>query len=533
MYTEEQIKIVVIGAMEDKMLGKIRRLLAIICVFSLLVQGSMAALGEEIPAEAPEPVIETAQKEEKEIPPEEPAPEHEEIPEGKIEVPAPTAVLEEKPTEVPIEESTPEPEVPQETVTTPTALPEPTSTPEETVAPEDAPTAEPTAVPDADQKPTVVPNVVQTVAPAPKMDLKLQVSANRRYAYANEDAVKISVNVSGGKAPYAVSVKYGEAFSGSKAETMDAPGSCSFTCVPKKFGTLWISVNVADALGATASASMKIAVPVRERESKADWNESVASVSLTGDWRLDLVNVARSQLGYRESRRDFIIDADGNRQAYTRYGDWYGLNYTEWCAMFVSFCLNYAGIPERDFPREARCIRWKEILTYIGAYERNDGEYLPRPGDLIFFDWSEKDRPDHVGIVESVDEDSIYVIEGNSEARVRQVRYERSEKTIIGFVDTSYLMYRARGMEVPEDGEEYVLPTIPEGGITGKAKGSNINVRNKATTDSAVIAQIVHAGDQVRVIDVTLEQGVLWYFVEHEGFCGYVRGDLLDVDINR
>jgi hypothetical protein len=28
----------------------------------------------------------------------------------------------------------------------------------------------------------------------------------------------------------------------------------------------------------------------------------------------------------------------------TRYGQWYGDAYGDWCAMFVSFCMNNAGI---------------------------------------------------------------------------------------------------------------------------------------------------------------------------------------------
>ena len=38
----------------------------------------------------------------------------------------------------------------------------------------------------------------------------------------------------------------------------------------------------------------------------------------------DLLAVAESQLGYRESAANYILDDEGNKLGYTRYGHWYG-----------------------------------------------------------------------------------------------------------------------------------------------------------------------------------------------------------------
>ena len=60
----------------------------------------------------------------------------------------------------------------------------------------------------------------------------------------------------------------------------------------------------------------------------------------TGDQRKDIVGVALTQVGYTESVRNFEVDDTGIRHGYTRYGDWYGVPYSDWSATFVSFCLH-------------------------------------------------------------------------------------------------------------------------------------------------------------------------------------------------
>ncbi len=51
--------------------------------------------------------------------------------------------------------------------------------------------------------------------------------------------------------------------------------------------------------------------------------------------------------------------------------------------------------------------------------------YAPNPGDLIFFDWDSSGDTDHVGIVERVENGTIYTVGGNSSSpdAVRQQSY--------------------------------------------------------------------------------------------------------------
>ena len=167
-------------------------------------------------------------------------------------------------------------------------------------------------------------------------------------------------------------------------------------------------------------------------ETPEQWEETFRDVELTGLHRDDLLAIARTQLGYRESVRNYTVKEDGEtKDGYTRYGDWYGYPYSEWCAMFVSFCLEYAEVP--DMPHHAACQAWIDILVEEELYLPVE-EYTPWPGDIIFFDGNGDDYSDHVGIVEEITEEGmIKTIEGNSGRRVCQNEYEPDDPRLLGY----------------------------------------------------------------------------------------------------
>lgn len=94
------------------------------------------------------------------------------------------------------------------------------------------------------------------------------------------------------------------------------------------------------------------------------------------------------------------------------YWLWYGYNYrVEWCACFVSWCAAQCGVLDIDIPKFAYCPSGVEWFKAKGAWQ--DRYYTPSPGDVIFFDWENDGISDHVGIVEKVEENMVYTIEGN------------------------------------------------------------------------------------------------------------------------
>ena len=175
-------------------------------------------------------------------------------------------------------------------------------------------------------------------------------------------------------------------------------------------------------------------------ETSEDWDEMFYALNLSGDWATDLVNVAKSQLGYTESIRNFKAIYNEERNAYdlygwNRYGAWYGEPYGEWDAMFVSFCLFYAGVSSDAIPYDSNPARWADTLKGRGLFHEREG-YTVHPGDLIFFDRDGDERAEHVGVVYEVNEESsaINVIEGGRSGRVDPYGYTPDTGFILGYV---------------------------------------------------------------------------------------------------
>ena len=173
--------------------------------------------------------------------------------------------------------------------------------------------------------------------------------------------------------------------------------------------------------------------PTADVESAADWEATLPQLS--GVWADDLLAVAGSQLGYEESVKNYTVLSDGATMlGYSRYGDWYGYRYGDWCAMFAAFCLHYADIPQSYMPYDANCGTWVDLLKATGQFRTPD-EYTPVPGDIIFFDYNNTAQADHVGIVSTVDTESgkLTAIEGNHTRTVDTFKYFLSESDILGY----------------------------------------------------------------------------------------------------
>ena len=159
----------------------------------------------------------------------------------------------------------------------------------------------------------------------------------------------------------------------------------------------------------------------------ADENRSMWSAVLygigTGDG--EIVTVALSQIG----------NVGG-----APYWSWYGFNSrVEWCACFVSWCANECGyIDAGVIPKFAGCVWGVEWFRDRGLWQ--DNSYEPRPGDIIFFDWDNKGssgpqdgESDHVGIVEKVENGTVYTVEGNSGDSCRENHYAIGYYEILGY----------------------------------------------------------------------------------------------------
>lgn len=145
---------------------------------------------------------------------------------------------------------------------------------------------------------------------------------------------------------------------------------------------------------------------------------ALTQVALTGDAPTDIVNVALSQVGYQEGGASTQLSGEVYGGVnFTEYGYWYGAQ-DMWCAMFVSWCADVAGISTSVIPSHAYTPDGLAWFRNRGlAHSREDvasGKYVPQPGDLIYFCSSRNtNRTNHVGIVTGYSDGQIYTVEGN------------------------------------------------------------------------------------------------------------------------
>ena len=186
---------------------------------------------------------------------------------------------------------------------------------------------------------------------------------------------------------------------------------------------------------------MPVSDPNADLETADDWNREFENLELSGNWARDLVLVAATQQGRGESPNNFeaVLNDAGDawvRHGYTRYGAWYGYPYAEWDAMFVSFCLRYAGIPEENVPNNPTAAFMAESFSMGGLFAGRD--YIPAVGDLIFFDTVVDDEItniDHMGIVYHVDAENgtINTVEGDRTDAVATFGYYLNDEQIVGY----------------------------------------------------------------------------------------------------
>ena len=198
-------------------------------------------------------------------------------------------------------------------------------------------------------------------------------------------------------------------------EADDGHGNIVETTTTVTETTLYITVShktadeMADFYNFTADQRTQLA-ELLDEEHRSAWSAVLYGIG-AGDG--EIVTVALSQIG----------NVGGQP-----YWSWYGFSsHVEWCACFVSWCANECGyIDAGVIPKFAGCVTGSQWFKDRGLWQGNS--YEPRPGDLIFFDWDDPGGysgpqdgvPDHVGIVEKVENGIVYTVEGNSGDRCRE-----------------------------------------------------------------------------------------------------------------
>ena len=181
--------------------------------------------------------------------------------------------------------------------------------------------------------------------------------------------------------------------------------------------------------------------------------ETVIGHGQSPDFVAPLLAIAEQELGYVEG---------GNN--YSKYGVWSGDPNAAWCAEFICWCVNqldqqqgsellntvypnYSGqntgrdwyIKRGRFVyRKGYCPDWGYQWLKGSDHYLEKNEYIPRPGDLMFFSYNEAGDTEHVALVEyctrnEYGEVIIHVLEGNNPDRVQRNAYPLDDSQVLGF----------------------------------------------------------------------------------------------------
>ena len=133
--------------------------------------------------------------------------------------------------------------------------------------------------------------------------------------------------------------------------------------------------------------------------------------------RLQIVETAQSWLGSAEEdgTHEPIIDLYNSHTPLAR--DYPAKYEDSWCSIFVSAMAIQNGMTD-IIPTECGCEHHITLFQQMGCWEEAD-DYVPLPGDIVFYHWDCTDEgdcrtwSDHVGIVVGTAGKFIKVIEGN------------------------------------------------------------------------------------------------------------------------
>ena len=227
-------------------------------------------------------------------------------------------------------------------------------------------------------------------------------------------------------------------------------------------------------------------------ETVFDWQEMFKNYSYTGTLYEDLVGIAKTQVGYTESKLNFETNKNGVRHGYTRYGAWYGTPYGDWSATFVSFCLHYAGANPDEFPTNtganSMAAQWKALGKYAAA-----GKYTPLKGDLIFF------KDNTVGIVVETFTSAVYIVRGDMDGSVQTSLVSMVDSSVAGWGQTRKRLSKTELLDISNGPAVYIF----DGGSSGTQTARTYSLRRmRAVTDLVSYLEQTGGSYYITLLDI-------------------------------
>ncbi len=202
----------------------------------------------------------------------------------------------------------------------------------------------------------------------------------------------------------------------------------------------------------------------------------------TGNMAEDIVAVAETQAGYLEGSLSGTVAGSNN---YQKYGQWYDANVDNigvvraaWCAAFVSWCANQAGVPNSIVKYHAYCpygVNWFKNQGRFQAAASRGGSYVPKRGDIVYFAPAGDSTSSHIGIVRYVSNGYVYTVEGNTSPQQGEYNegggvflksYALSYSRLLGYGIPAYQDNSGHKITFESNGGSYVAPVNVKDGAT-------------------------------------------------------------------
>ena len=227
--------------------------------------------------------------------------------------------------------------------------------------------------------------------------------------------------------------------------------------------------------------------------------------------RTKILKQAKAWLNKKEKDNSFkeIIDIYNSHKPLARG---YKVKYTdEWCAAFVSAVAIKCGLT-KIIPTECSCGKMIEKAQKMGIWVEDDA-YTPNTADIILYHWKDsgvgdnKSWPNHVGIVESVTNNNIKVIEGNLNNAVGYRNIKVNGKTIRGYICPKYV-----DEQKTEEKEFYPKFIGKSNSIVDALKSlkidSSFNHRKQIAKANGITLYVGLANQNIKLLTL-LKQGIL------------------------
>ncbi len=198
---------------------------------------------------------------------------------------------------------------------------------------------------------------------------------------------------------------------------------------------------------ALSALALLAAVPALADETR------IAPAYPVPDYVTWLLETAAGEIGYREGDH-----------GWSKYGEWAGDPYAQWCAEFLCWCVDQVDqthgthllnevYPMYSGSNTGRSwyishgrylVRWGNLENWGYQWLKDEdhflttGDYIPQPGDWVFFTWTSDLDTDHVALVEFCTQDeagnvTIHCIEGNTPVAVKRAEYPLTYSRILGY----------------------------------------------------------------------------------------------------